>query len=316
MRKILLAVNDLTEAHLRRIHAATAGWAEVDHLDQNAAPDVYQQHLANAEVVIGWPKPEWLLAAAAPRLFLLPSVGYDNYAQAGLGRKTGLTICNARGAITIQVAEHCVAMMCALTRRLHHHRSDQMEERWVSHAPYDELTGETVCLLGLGAIGQAIAARCRGLGMRVIGVARRALILPDVEEVFSFERLHAALAQARHVAAALPAAPETENLCDEAFFSAMPRGSYFYNVGRGSLVDEAALLAALRGGQLAGAGLDVMQTEPLPAGHPFWSEPNLLLTPHIAGRSVREFDRMCDLLVENLERYARGEALKNQITLG
>ena len=216
----------------------------------------------------------------------------------------------------IAVAEHAVAMMLALARRLPRHVRDMDERRWQRQPVYQELTGTTVCVVGLGDIGTEIARRCLGLGMKVTGVRRDAARGHDlVSTVYPLDRLAEALAEADHVVLAIPATRETEGLLDRAMLATMRPGACLYNVSRGSLVDEGALLDAIEAGHLAGAGLDVFAQEPLPADSPFWELENVIVTPHAAGRSVREFDRLCALFVANLGRYRRGEPLANAVSL-
>jgi phosphoglycerate dehydrogenase-like enzyme len=131
--------------------------------------------------------------------------------------------------------------------------------------------------------------------------------------MFPTEHIDAALAEADHVVIAVPLTAQTRGLFSTARLAAMKRGARLYNVGRGAIVDHEALLAALRSGQLAGAGLDVTEPEPLPASSPLWTEPGVLITAHSSGQTPRSFERYRDLLVENMQRFQRGEALLNVV---
>jgi phosphoglycerate dehydrogenase-like enzyme len=311
---VLVAVDDFTELQIARIAEALAGWATWERVP-HAAAERYAERLQTSRVLIGWPQPEWLPPSAV-EYFQLPSVGCDPYLDRGLPEKPNFTLCNARGVMTIAVAEHFVAMLMALARRLPQHVDDRRTKRWQRQPVYSEVAGTTVCLVGLGEIGTAIARRCLGLEMNVVGVRKRAASGHElVRRVYPLDRLTEAISQADHVVLTLPATPETVNLVDAGVLAAMKPGAYLYNLARGGLVDEDALVAALHSGHLAGAGLDVFAQEPLPDDSPLWELDNVIVTPHAAGRSVREFDRLCDLFVENLGRYRRGVPLVNAVAL-
>jgi phosphoglycerate dehydrogenase-like enzyme len=154
--------------------------------------------------------------------------------------------------------------------------------------------------------------------MSVIGVTRtgKEPAGPPVSRVYGIDALPDALAEADHVVLTIPASPRTQGLFDEAMFRRMKRGAYFINIARGSLVVEADLVKVLKDGHLRGAGLDVFDQEPLSADHPFWGLPNVVISPHAAGRSNDEYTRLCDLFVRNLDLYHAGKPLINRISLG
>jgi phosphoglycerate dehydrogenase-like enzyme len=276
---------------------------------------VYAARLRDADYVFGW-APAEAVRGSGVKVLQLPSVGYDDYLQHLKGTQGDFTLCNASGTMGAGIAEHALAMMLALARHLQIHVRDGQEQRWQRMPSYGELAGATACVVGLGNLGMAIVARCRALEMRVIGVRRDASKTePMLDRVYPVTQLHEAVAEADHVIAILPATDETVGLFDGAVFRGMKQGSYFYNVGRGKTVDESALIAHLRSGHLAGAGLDVFEQEPLPADSPLWTMDNVIVTPHVAGRSAREYDRHCDLLVDNLRRYRAGQPLRNVVDL-
>jgi phosphoglycerate dehydrogenase-like enzyme len=174
-----------------------------------------------------------------------------------------------------------------------------------------------VAVIGLGAIGCEIAWRCAGVGMKVIGV-RRTPCRPGeepkgVSAVYAPEQLSAVVGQATVVVNALPASPETDALFNESVFAAMAPGCVFMNVGRGSSVDEDALVAALRSGHLRAAALDVTRQEPLPPDSPLWDVPNLYLSPHSSPSPEGYMNRLWALFLENLEAYRAGRPLRNKV---
>ena len=177
-----------------------------------------------------------------------------------------------------------------------------------------ELAGATVAVLGLGAIGSTVARICRaGFGMRVVGLVRTPGPRPHVDRAFERRELAGALAEADAVVLALPLTPATEHIVDAAGLAAMKPEAYLVNVGRGRLVDEAALIEALRAGRLAGAGLDVAATEPPPPESPLWTLPNVLLTPHQAPFTNRVTDHQAAFWGENLRRFAEGRPLRGLV---
>ncbi len=256
--------------------------------------------------------------AAAPRLRWLQhrGAGVERLATARLVA-SDVVLTNGSGTHAPNIAEHVLALMLAFARGLPGLIRAQQERRWQppsAHAVF-ELSGQTLLLVGVGAIGAALGARAAALGMRVVGVGRsgRAAAPPGVERVVGFEALDAALATADHVAISLPLTPQTRQCFDAARLAGVKRGAHVYNVGRGATIDLNALLSALRSGHIAGAGLDVTEPEPLPADSPLWAEPGVVITAHSAGNTPHSWERHQRLLLENLGRFARGEALLNVV---
>jgi phosphoglycerate dehydrogenase-like enzyme len=182
--------------------------------------------------------------------------------------------------------------------------------------PMREVGGRTLLVVGLGGIGTEVARRAHGLGMRAIATRNSSREGPAfVEKVGLPADLHAYAAEADVVVNAVPLTPATTGIFDRRFFAAMKPGGYFINVARGRSVVTDDLVAALREGRLAGAGLDVTEPEPLPAGHALWSMRNVVITPHVAAQSDREGERSMALVRENLRRYVAGERLYNVVDL-
>ena len=208
-RRLLIAVDAFGDDHIQALSAAGSGWASWERLSQDASADTYAQAMAAAEIMIGWPEPEWL-ADSSLKLLLLPSAGYEEYLTPELAAKEGLVVCNAGGAYSEGVAEHCVAMMMALVRRLPEYIAAMPQRSWRHLHRHDRLSGSTVCVIGLGTLGSAIARRCSALGMSVVGVRRHPdRPSPQVSEVFGPEDLGTAVAGADHVVAALPGGAAT-----------------------------------------------------------------------------------------------------------
>ena len=307
MTRVLCAVDGLSPDHLAALREPLDGWATFACVGQAEA----DRALGRADVHVGWASPE-AVAASAVRLHLLPSVGYEGYARSALAARPGFALCNARGVMGVPVAEHALALMLALARQIPHHVRDRDAGRWARASHYDELLWRTVVVVGLGDVGTEIARRCLCFGMHVVGVDPT-LDHALVEDVRAPGDLLAALAEANWVVSAVPETPETRGLFGAEAFAALPEGARFVNVSRGGVVDEGALADALISGRLAGAALDVFAEEPPPPSSPFWTLENVMMTPHAAGRSPREFDRLAELFADNLARYRDGRPLRNRV---
>jgi len=224
----------------------------------------------------------------------------------------GVMLCNAAGVHDTSVSEWVVAVILALRRHLPEFGELQRRAEWkrdlaepadFSNHPIDDLEGSTVLVLGYGSIGKALALRLAPFGVRVVGIARHAR--PDAATAEALPRL---LPDADVVVDLLPLTPATRKFVDGGFFSQMKAGAIFVNAGRGGTVDTDALLDALRSGRIR-AALDVTDPEPLPADHLLWKEPNVLITPHIAGTVARWERRAYRFAGEQIRRYAAGQPL-------
>jgi len=190
-------------------------------------------------------------------------------------------------------------------------RAAQIAGEWTRH-PFREISGQRWVIVGFGAIGKGVAVRARAFGARITGVRRNTAPDPAADRIAAQADLPLLLPEADVVVLACPLTAETRHMADAAFFAAMKAGSIFVNVGRGGLVDEPALLAALDRGVPEHAVLDVFETEPLPSESPFWAHPRVTLTPHSSGMSAGNATRNDALFLENLKRFVAGEPLKNE----
>lgn len=278
--------------------------------------------LAEADVICvsGLWRDDWL--ARAPKLRFVQSIsaGVDQYGAQAL-RAAGVRLASAQGANATAVAQHALSLILALARRLHHARDLQARARWIGMARTpatreDDLAGKTLVVVGFGGIGAKLGDYARALGMKVIAVKRDVARLGGAaDEVVATEALREVLPRADYVALTCPLTTETRGLIDAAALAAMKPGAALINVARGAVVDEAALIAALRAGALAQAALDCFATEPLPADSPLWSMPEVIVTQHVGGETRAYEDKVVDILLDNLARLARGDRdLRNQVT--
>jgi phosphoglycerate dehydrogenase-like enzyme len=228
-----------------------------------------------------------------------------------------IVLTNMRAVHGPAIADHAFAMLLTLTRSMRIHDANKAAGTWDRSAAEGKsiaLKGRTMFVVGLGGIGSEIAKRAHGFGMRVIATRRSDQPRPDyVDEQGLSSDFARFLPQADVVAICLPLTDETEHLFDKAAFDAMKPGAYLINIARGRIVDTDALLAALDSGRLAGACLDVTDPEPLPAGHPLWSQPNVVITPHTAADATLTDERWWALYRENIRRFGAGEPLLNTV---
>ena len=230
-----------------------------------------------------------------------------------MGLPTGLPITTSSGAKAPVIAEHAMTLLLALMRRLPELRRAQSAHRWIRqeiNRRMASLEDATVAIVGLGAVGCALARRLKAFDATVIGISRGRRDAP-VDRLFGREAMGEALALADAAVVTTNADGSSFHLIGARELAAMKPGGILVNVARGSIVEEAALVAALASGQLAGAGLDVVETEPLPEASPLWELPNLLITPHVAGGGSTGYSRLREIFGENLRRLAAGQELIN-----
>ncbi len=276
----------------------------------------------DADAILGFLTPEIVRSARKLRWAQLPAAGVEGYLANPDIVQSDIVLTNAQRIYAVGGAEHVLAMVLALSRRLHTALSLQRDRRWdvtplTGPTPYSgkgsellELRSRTLLVVGLGGIGTEVARLAHGIGMRVIATrGSRREGPPFVEYVGLSSELLTLAAGADVVVNSVPLTPSTENMFDEEFFSTMKPTAYFVNIGRGKTVDTDALVRALREGRIAGAGLDVTEPEPLPADHELWGVPNVIITPHVGGDSDEHMERLWLLFRENLRRFVNGEPL-------
>jgi phosphoglycerate dehydrogenase-like enzyme len=312
----LLVATPVQPRHLDRLRAAFPD-VEIQRVDA-PAPDA----LAAADAAVAWSIDAAALDGDDLRLRWLHTggAGVEHLPLARL-RERGIVVTNSSGVHIPSIPEHLLALMLAFARRLPTLIRAQAARSWrdePTHSEVFDLQGQTVLLVGMGEIGLGLGERAAALGMRVTGLRRHPdrPAPPFVARVFGFGDLTAALADADHVAISLPITAETRGMFGAAAFAAMKPSAYLYNVGRGAVVDTAALVAALRSRRIAGAGLDVTDPEPLPADSPLWEMDDVVITSHTAGASPTYWDRGTDLVIDNLRRWRAGEPLRNEVDPG
>jgi phosphoglycerate dehydrogenase-like enzyme len=296
-------------------HVGPPGWRRTPEGEEE-----FLAMLAQAEVLYDFPRghledlvrvaPElrWVQASMAGAGEIVDRAGLQN---------TNVVITTASGVYSGPLAEFVMMALLTHAKDLNRLRRDKAEKRW-REAHTETLYGKTLCVIGLGNIGRAVAERARPFGLRVVGV-KRTIREDDVawnyaDELYDTRDLHPALRKADYVVVTLPGTPQTHRLLDAEAISTMKQGAYFANVGRGKVVDEGALIEALRSGHLSGAALDVFEEEPLPEESPLWGLENVIVSPHSTDNVPGLTNELqAELFCDNLRRYLEGEPLRNEL---
>lgn len=302
----------LAEEHLARIHAAAP--------DKRVAVACERAEIENlldeVEIAVGAFPHDLLLKAPHLRWFQQSGAGADWLLRYPAVAESDLIITNGSGVHAIPITEHILALMLAFARSLHTAMRLQARHEWVrlGRSRVFELSGKTMLLIGVGAIGQETARAASALGMRVLGVRRDPNVsVPHVERMYAPSELLRILPEADVVVLTVPLTQETRGMIGEVELCAMKSSAYIINIGRGGTIQEDALIRALREGQIAGAGLDVFATEPLPSDSPLWDMENVIITSHYAGHTPDYLDRLLDIFLDNLQRYRESRPLRNLV---
>jgi phosphoglycerate dehydrogenase-like enzyme len=288
-----------------------AGGAGIELVSaRDAAEQLAAAH--NAEMIYGGITPPLIAAASRLRWVHISSAGVDRFLFPEMVRHPAV-MTNSRGVAAVSIAEHAFALILAFTRGLPSAFRHQQESRWAP-AQLTEIRGQTLGIIGLGHVGREVAQRAAGFGLRILAVDLRPVERPAaVSELWTPERLPDLFAAADIVINCTPLTAQTRRMIGRDLFARMKPTALFVNVSRGPIVDQEALVAALESGRLAGALLDVVEPEPLPADSPLWRMPNVILTAHTATTSQYFRQRLLDLFCDNLRRYRAGEPLLNVV---
>lgn len=292
---------------------ASAGLGDrlrLEGIDRADAPSAAQK--AEAEVMLAWGAPAGLLAEM-PKLRWVQTTTAG--VEAWLSRpdlSDGLLLTAAKGVHRVQMPENILAALFHATKPIAAAAIDQRTSTWTRRVA-TPLTGQTLGILGLGTIGAELARKAAALELRVVGVRRSPGEVAHVDTVYGPQETDRMLAEADFVLNLLPVTPETVDFMNAERFAAMKRGSWFLNFGRGATVVDADLIAAVTGGHLAGAVLDVFRKEPLPSDDPFWTTSGISVWPHVGGLHPDRDAIVADLVVENTARYLQGQPLLHQV---
>jgi phosphoglycerate dehydrogenase-like enzyme len=225
-------------------------------------------------------------------------------------------VTNSRGIHRTQISEQIMGMMICFSRGLHYNFRNKLEAKWENQYPYDELYGKTLCILGAGSIGKELARKAKAFDMKVIGIKNNPAEKPEYfDDVAGMDQLHEILRVSDYVVSLLPLTPSTHRLIGANEFAAMKPSAIFLNYSRGNVVDEQALILALKNGEIRGAGLDVFQTEPLPPDSELWKMENVLISPHSSGGVLNLQEKWIDLFEKLYFAYRNGGEMFNVVDL-
>ncbi len=309
--KRILVVLPVNEKHKRRLERISND--SVFHYVPIS--EVTAELVQNSEIIVGNVPPTYISASNILELLQLNSAGTDGYILPGV-LFTNTVLTNATGAYGKSVAEHMFAMMMSLQKKLHLYRDDRTNGEWKDYGIVSSISEATVTIIGLGDIGLYFAKMAKALGAYVIGIKRRKSDCPSqVDELHLMEDLKEIVPRSDIIVSFLPNTPLTYHLYNTDFFKCMKNSAIFLNGGRGTAVDQDALLAAIQNGEILSAGLDVTDPEPLPPEHPLWKEKNVMITPHVSGayHLPETLDKIVEIAATNIENHLAGKPLKNVV---
>lgn len=310
MKNIAVYAEFVTAPYRDQIDQAAEKWGySVSYFDTR---DSLMEEIDKFEILFGYIPPEVLRSAKSLRWLCSASAGVDHYMDPALWPNQDCLLTNSSGAYGPTISEHILMVSLMLLRRMPEYLPAAAQHEWAHFSPIRSITGSSVVILGTGDIGSNTARRMKALGARVTGVCRSGKSGETAfDKVVANSEMDSVLPTADLLILALPATPETNGILSRERIALLPPSAYVVNVGRGTAIDQDALSEALQARCIAGAALDVMTPEPLPAGHPLWTCPNTIITPHISGNmSLGLTCRLAvDFFCRNLAHYANGEPL-------
>ncbi|TBL71577.1 D-2-hydroxyacid dehydrogenase [Paenibacillus thalictri] len=308
----IVSVQPIKPEHEQQIRSIAPDWEFVN----GQTKEDWLPHLQEAEIVIGWKSEVGQLLNPGTGLRWVQNwgAGVDKFPLAAFGT-AGVKLTSTSGIHPYPISEHVIAMMLSFTRKIHLSLLNQQRRKWQNVGPLGEMHGKTVGIIGVGAIGTEIARLSKAFGMKVLGVKRTVAPVEHVDHMFTLAQLDEVLQESDYVVVTLPLTKDTTHIFGRGQFQAMKRDAFFINIGRGGTTDTKALIDALREGEIAGAGLDVFEVEPLPEDHPLWEMENVMITPHNSGSSGHYDERAMQIFTENLRYYIEGKPLRNLIDL-
>ena len=315
MKKIAVLADYLEPSHHALIDstAARCGFA-VDYYPDGRVP---AELAGTYEVVHGMPKPGDLKSFTGMKWFCGSFAGVDAYLDDALYPSPEVMLSNSSGAYGVTIAEHLIMVTLMLLRHAPAYVREADAHRWGPVMPMRSIIGSTITVLGTGDIGTEFARRAKAMGAKSIRGVRRTKkpADPAFDGVYTHEELDGLLPDTDILVMALPSTPDTVGILSRQRIALLPETAYVVNVGRGTAIDQPALVEALNAGKLAGAALDVFAREPIPDGDPVWEAKNLLITPHISGQMSLGYtrDKNVALFCQDLENYAAGRPLARYV---
>ena len=299
----------IDENELRAIQSVSNEIETQNVENENQALEI----ISEIDAMYGRITPELLARAKKLRWIQTPMAGLEHYMFPALA-ESDVMLSNMRGIYSDNIADHVMGYILMFARGFHIFLRRQLERNWAKGVPVLHLADTTLGVIGLGGIGSAVAKRGAAAEMHVIVTNAVEIEKPDfVDALWGIDRLDNLLAESDFVVSCVPHTPETFKLINTDQLKRMKKTGYLINISRGVVVDLAALTAALQAGEIAGAGLDVFETEPLPVDHPLWDMENVIITPHTAGAGPHTAERRIEVVTANLRRFVAGEPVRNVV---
>lgn len=302
--KTMILTQDLREDLLKNVKNVMPGWNIISGKD----PEIWKGHLMDAEIIAGWKK-DTVQAADSNNLRWIQtwSAGVNNLPLEEL-EKNNVFLTSANGVHAYPISETIFGLMLALTRKIHTYVRNQEEKKWHHSHMNQEIHKKTIGIIGAGAIGCETAKIAKAFGMKVIGVRHSGKEEQHFDEMHTAEKLDDILPHCDYIVITLPLTDETHSLFSASQFKRMKNTAFLINIGRGEILVEQDLISALKEGEIAGAGLDVFEKEPLQESSPLWEMENVIITPHTSGSTEYYDERVInDILVPNLKEYLEGK---------
>lgn len=304
MSKRTMAIHlNLEEKYVEAIRNVAPDW------DIQTGKELSDETLKEAEILVNWKKDKAQTYLKSDQLKWVQSwsAGVDSLNLDKISEK-GIKLTSANGVHAYPISETIFAYILGFTRLIHTYVRQQEEKTWNHAKLRGEVHEKTIAVIGVGKIGQETAKIAKAFNMKVLGVRHSGKDAEYVDEMYRTSQLDKVLSQSDYVVVTLPLTKETHHLFGREQFKQMKKEAFFVNIGRGAIVDEKALIAALKNQEIAGAGLDVFEKEPLEQSSPLWEMENVIITPHIAGSTAHYNQRVIeDIFIPNLKNYLKGE---------
>lgn len=303
---VLLPINE-RQRKLIEVEAPNANYIYRTQLN------VDKSTVQKADIIIGNPPAEMLIGSSNLKWLQLNSAGSDAYIKEGILNKNVL-LTNATGAYGLAISEHMIGVLLQLYKKLHIYRNNQKLHLWKDEGQVKSIYNSKVLIIGLGNIGEEFAKRVKAFGAYIIGVRRTNNEKPDfIDELYLMDKIEELLPTVDVVVLTVPGTKETYKMFSKEKLKLMKNGAVLLNVGRGNVVDTDALCDAVESGYLLGAGLDVVDPEPLPENHRIWDIENIIITPHISGgfHIPETLEKIVEISAKNLSNFINGEKLMN-----
>lgn len=307
MRRKIVITHNLEQHLLSQIKEVAPDW----ELIASKEKEIWQAHAKDAEIIAGWKKglDEYCLVPDSKLKWLQSwSAGVNTLPLEKL-EAHNILLTGASGVHAYPISETIFALMLGLTRKIHTYVQNQQAKTWHHANMKLEIHGKTIGIIGVGTIGKETAKIAKAFGMKVLGVRHSGQPAEFVDEMYTTDQLNALLPQCDYVVVTLPLTKETRRMFGAEQFKLMNPEAFFINIGRGEIVVEEEIVKALQEGEIAGAGLDVFEKEPLSQDSPLWEMENVIITPHTSGSTEHYNDRVVEnILIPNLKSYLSGEA--------